>query len=652
LALPDVSQIRGHAGFDNYFCTILHLMTGTALISRRLSAYRCHGRNDLGSSPSMKGVRTQRRFALIRGSVQRLVVLHTFLSRAAAFNYILVGDRLWPTIDMLSHVEGMTPQAYFAQDAVHDVFAENFISLNETFGAQTVLAELCERLDANAVWRVMRKAYGGRAPLSLKWAFAKETAWRFARNPLGVLAVFGRRKSRKQVSDRIGWNSEQPIFPMTFTPGVEANERTNADGIWIDGWCAGRCELTLSGGEEGLIGIEGAVPNVTPGFSSRLVVSVNEQQVGTIDFEAGNVSTAWRIPFSDFPRTIVLEFGGEQALASPDTRHAAMLIREIAVRPSANFGRYGIVLPGKMSGLKRLRESAERFGRHLFGLSALSDPRASSRPTLEPMVAGEAAPIATRLLSPMVSMSRVENSAPTHAGDMVPWRTNLIDETIRWANKRRPAFKVCNICGFSGHFQPHWFPVAPEAKCPQCSSLERHRLLKLWFDDHVDVFDGARVLHFAAEPAVTRFIKPPSREYITADITPGRGDLEINIEAIDLPDLQFDVVVCSHVLEHVDDRRALNELYRVVKPSGVVLLMFPIVEGWASTYEDPSKTTAEERWQHFGQGDHVRRYGSDVRHRIAEAGFVLEEFTAVEPNVTQHGLMPGEKLFIAKRPEP
>ncbi len=75
----------------------------------------------------------------------------------------------------------------------------------------------------------------------------------------------------------------------------------------------------------------------------------------------------------------------------------------------------------------------------------------------------------------------------------------------------------------------------------------------------------------------------------------------------------------------------------------------PVVEGWTTTYEDPTKQTREERYEYFGQWDHVRRYGSDVRRRILEAGFTFEEFTAVEPQVTRHGLFPGEKLFIASK---
>ena len=94
--------------------------------------------------------------------------------------------------------------------------------------------------------------------------------------------------------------------------------------------------------------------------------------------------------------------------------------------------------------------------------------------------------------------------------------------------------------------------------CPECTSLERHRNLKLWFDMNVNLFRNACVLHFAPEIAVTRFIRPVAAEYITADLEPGRCDLTFNIEKIDIPDEQFDAVICSHVFEHVNDRASLR----------------------------------------------------------------------------------------------
>ena len=109
-------------------------------------------------------------------------------------------------------------------------------------------------------------------------------------------------------------------------------------------------------------------------------------------------------------------------------------------------------------------------------------------------------------------------------------------------------------------------------------------------------------------------------------------------------------MVCSHVLEHVNDRKALRELKRILRPSGTAILMVPIVEGWDTTYEDPSVSSPEGRDLHFGQSDHIRFYGRDFRDRVRDAGFELTEFTAEEPDVSRYGLLRGDKVFFARRP--
>ena len=165
-----------------------------------------------------------------------------------------------------------------------------------------------------------------------------------------------------------------------------------------------------------------------------------------------------------------------------------------------------------------------------------------------------------------------------------------------------------------------------------------------------ELIQGKTVLHFAAEPAIRPHVEPHARRYISCDIHPRPGQIRIDIERIDLPDGEVDLIICNHVLEHVDDVRALSELRRVLKPHGVLLVMVPMVEGWDKTYEDPNIVAPEDRRRHFGQEDHVRYYGRDIRGRIAAAGFDVGEYTAVEPFVSAHGLCRGEKVFICAEP--
>ncbi|MDQ8727649.1 class I SAM-dependent methyltransferase [Bradyrhizobium sp. LHD-71] len=246
----------------------------------------------------------------------------------------------------------------------------------------------------------------------------------------------------------------------------------------------------------------------------------------------------------------------------------------------------------------------------------------------------------------MISLSRIlAQTLPP----LPRWRAQVLLSTIRSLHQRaNPVERNCNICGLNDLFRPIGWPLRPEAMCPQCGSLERHRLLKLWLDENRECIAGKRILHFAPEAAISKLVRPLAKEYVTADIARGR-DLQLNIEKIDLPDESYDVILCSHILEHVDDRAALAEIHRVLVGGGVALLMIPVVEGWANTYENLAITEPNEREIHFGQEDHVRYFGSDFRDRIRRAGFDLEEFTAEGAIVVKHGLLRGEKLFIAAR---
>lgn len=207
----------------------------------------------------------------------------------------------------------------------------------------------------------------------------------------------------------------------------------------------------------------------------------------------------------------------------------------------------------------------------------------------------------------------------------------------------------CPICDYYGRFTAFGLPPRPDAHCPKCGSLERHRLFACLLDRQPLVDERSRFLHFAPERAIAMILEPRVAEYVTADLmTP--ADLTLNIEEIDLPDERFDRVVCFQVLEHVDDRKALSEMFRILTPGGIAFLNTPVIEGWDQTYENPDIDGKQQRLIHFGQGDHVRYFGRDIRDRIAGAGFICEEFAATEPDVHDHGLWRGERIFIACKP--
>jgi SAM-dependent methyltransferase len=223
---------------------------------------------------------------------------------------------------------------------------------------------------------------------------------------------------------------------------------------------------------------------------------------------------------------------------------------------------------------------------------------------------------------------------------------------VRYAFGRFP--RECTVCGHEGYFFAYGNTFALgtniDAMCPKCLSLERHRLMALCEQAH-GFAAGKDVLHFAPEEGMRAFFRTRRpRSYVSGDYMDDSADLKLNIEQLDLADGSYDVVICSHVLEHVNDRLAIPELFRVVRPGGVLLAMVPLFEGCETSFEDPAKATTEaERILYFNQHDHVRAYGRDFRARLRDAGFAVEEFTATEPMVSKHGLIRGEKVFIARK---
>jgi len=208
--------------------------------------------------------------------------------------------------------------------------------------------------------------------------------------------------------------------------------------------------------------------------------------------------------------------------------------------------------------------------------------------------------------------------------------------------------KQCPCCGYLGRFDTTGHPPRYGSLCPTCGSLERHRLLVL-ADQKEDFFTGKEVLHFAPETILSRIIGQRAKRYVTADLASGRADRILDIERIDQPGESWDVVVCSHVLEHVNDQAALAELHRILRQDALLVAMVPIIEGWDTTYEDPAITSEQDRQRHFGQFDHVRIYGRDFRDRLKFAGFDIREYSANGSDAVKYGLIRGDKVFVCTR---
>jgi SAM-dependent methyltransferase len=188
----------------------------------------------------------------------------------------------------------------------------------------------------------------------------------------------------------------------------------------------------------------------------------------------------------------------------------------------------------------------------------------------------------------------------------------------------------CNCCGKTfSRFLTYGYVPRTHALCPWCHSLERTRLLLCYLERETSVFkEEKKILHFAPEWVIRKNLrKSASRKgYVTADINPALADHVVDITKITFPDNSFDLIICSHVLGHVDDEAlAIDEMFRVLKPGGEALIMTVLDLNNPVTLENPSWTTPSERLAHYGEPDLLRLHGLDFRMRLQREGVKVEE---------------------------
>ena len=248
---------------------------------------------------------------------------------------------------------------------------------------------------------------------------------------------------------------------------------------------------------------------------------------------------------------------------------------------------------------------------------------------------------------------KLADAMPPQAADPIRSMRNL----VRYARYRGDG-RYCPVCSkTSKRFVPYGIPPREEACCIHCGALERHRMTWSYFGRETDLFDGRdkRVLHIAPERQFEKLLRSRlGKGYLTADLLNPRAMVKMDITDIQYDDDSFDVIYCSHVLEHVDDdRKAMREFQRILKPAGWAVLLVPLTA--QVTYEDPSVTDPSERLRLFGQDDHVRRYGPDFVNRLQDAGFST---TIVEPenflssseiNAMQIGAAVEDKIFLCTK---
>lgn len=244
----------------------------------------------------------------------------------------------------------------------------------------------------------------------------------------------------------------------------------------------------------------------------------------------------------------------------------------------------------------------------------------------------------------------------------------------RWTLIKNFGFKY--KCPFCGYHARKMIPIGCDFKviyekeiigcgrrfagCTKCKSTDKERLVFTYLKNSIDFFSNRNktILHMAPEPNLSKqFLAHKFKEYICGDFfAPGYENVypnyvkNINILNIPYKDEYFDVIICNHVLEHVeDDIKGMSELFRVLKKGGFAILQVPISYKLDKTYENANITAPWAREEIFGQSDHVRIYGPDYVDRLKKVGFNVEIISNLAQSHPKFGLNNKEKLYICRK---
>jgi SAM-dependent methyltransferase len=188
----------------------------------------------------------------------------------------------------------------------------------------------------------------------------------------------------------------------------------------------------------------------------------------------------------------------------------------------------------------------------------------------------------------------------------------------------------CNCCGKSFRkfkSKGNGLKTRKNAQCPYCGSLERIRNLLFYVQRETELLNApAKLLHFAPEWCLLPvFNKAKELDYIAADINPNLAEHQIDITDIPFANESFDYIICFHVLGHVpDEKKAIEEMYRVLKPTGTAFISTIIDPLNPHTFETDDANTPDKRLQYYSEPDLVRLHGRDFDQRLMQGGFKVE----------------------------
>lgn len=195
--------------------------------------------------------------------------------------------------------------------------------------------------------------------------------------------------------------------------------------------------------------------------------------------------------------------------------------------------------------------------------------------------------------------------------------------------------------------------------CPNCRVKDRTRWTYRVLLRYTDIFtSNCKVLHFAPEKSLSEKIRSNRGcDYYPGDLIGGKTRHCVDMLDIQFRDDYFDFIIANHVLEHIkNEKRAVCELMRVLKPRGILVLSFPICTDMETIEEGKENLNSSERLGKFGQEDHVRLYGNDYKERLERYGLNVQVISPIhvesEYNIRRYGFIPDDICLICTKKEP
>ncbi|MEO5943108.1 MAG: methyltransferase domain-containing protein [Ferruginibacter sp.] len=245
-----------------------------------------------------------------------------------------------------------------------------------------------------------------------------------------------------------------------------------------------------------------------------------------------------------------------------------------------------------------------------------------------------------------------------HLGPLFPIANKLRLIYLRMKYRGNNVFCPCCKSTFS-EFAPFGDNKRKNARCPKCESLERHRLLWMYFENKTNLYkEPVKLLHVAPENVFFNHFKNQKNiDYLPGDIYPHLYPADTKYFDILNPttaDNSFDVIICNHVFQYIEeDKKAMQNVYHLMKPGGWGIMQVPINTARTETYEDANITDPLEREKAFGLKEHVRYYSYDYADKLRAAGFtvLVDDYTAAftEEEIFKYGFWKGDAIYFCTK---